>query len=364
MIQAQLQSWDIRNNTVLVRADLNVPFSHKTILSDFRLKAFEPTLHALIKQHARIIIATHLGNPSGPDSAYSTQLLIPWFIDRGYAITYAPDIATAHTMTHNSVILLENLRFFPGEKEGDVSFARTLAQLGDYYVNDAFGVLHRSDASVTHVPALFAPTHRSCGLLVEKELRMLAPIATTPERPYVCILGGSKPHTKLPLITHLLPRVDTLALLPGLSNTYEAWQQHPIDTSTHKILLPLDYQVSSQTLSNTTRIIDAHTVQQEDIIISIGPKTVTQLQKAIAGANTIVINGLPGFAELPSTMDGAHALLTAITESHAYTVLCGGDSIARAQEYKVLSRFTYVSTGGGATITYLAGQPLPGLRYL
>jgi phosphoglycerate kinase len=381
MLQAPFQSWNIRNRPVLVRADLNVPICNNTITSDFKLKAFEPTLQALIKQEAFVIIATHMSAEAEGDTLLSTQLLVPWFIRNGYPVSFAPDLPSAHPNTDKRIILLENLRSFPGEQEGSVEFARALAQLGDYYINDAFGVLHRSDASIVAVPALFDLHRRSRGLLVEKELRMLTPLKMAPKHPYLCMVGGDKSSTKLPLIFELLSLVDTMVVLPGLSNTYGAALQQPmgnssidtqlkttclqtIDNDHHRIILPIDYQVASKTVSGTTRMSDISDVRHDDIIVSIGPKTIALLQAPITHAHTIVLNGLPGFAAFEHTQLATKALLTSITQATAHTLLCGSDSIAAAEKYHFLSQFTSVSTGGGATLAYLAGRTLPGLQYI
>jgi len=378
MIAAHFQSWHLHNQKVLVRADLNVPIQNNQILSDFKLKAFEPTLHALLKQQARVIIITHL------TPELSTQLLLPWFNDQGYTISFAPDIETARTMDNHSLILLENIRFFLGEKEQSADFARALAQLGTYYINDAFGVLHRSDTSVTLLPALFQSAHRSCGLLIEKELHMLTPIAQAPKHPYVGILGGGKPETKLPLMMQLLSTVDVMIVLPALSNTYADAQRQPVGQSLvckelqdaclktlhryrNKIMLPLDYQVASSTPSGALKNIRTsamNEVHDQDIIVSIGPKTIARIQNSIAHANMILLNGMPGFSAFEYTQEAAHELLKIVTQSTAQTLLCGTDSIALAEKYTLLSQFTYVSTGGGATLAYLAGNTLPSLIYL
>jgi len=381
MLQALFQSWDICNRPVLVRADLNVPICNNTITSDFKLKAFEPTLQALIKQEAFIIIATHMSTEANSGALLSTQLLIPWFIRNGYPVSYVPDLPSARPDSNKRIILLENLRSFPGEQEGSVEFARALAQLSSYYINDAFGVLHRSDASVVAAPALFDVNRRSRGLLVDKELRILTPIKVAPKHPYLCMVGGGKPATKLPLIFDFLSLVDTMVILPGLSNTYGAALQQPIGNSSidtqlkaaclktvynaqHTLILPIDYQVASKAISGTTRMSDVSDVRRDDIIVSIGPKTIALLQAPITHAHTIVLNGLPGFAAFEHTQLATKALLTSVTQSTAYTILCGSDSIASAEKYHFLSQFTYVSTGGGATLAYLAGKTLPGLQYI
>jgi len=285
--------------------------------------------------------------------------------------------------------LLENLRFFSGEKNNNQAFAQELAQLGDYYVDDAFGTLHRTDTSITLVPLLFAPDKRSIGLLVEKELRILDRLREHPDHPFVLMLGGGKTTTKIPLIERFIDQkikghdtVDTVLLCPALAFTFAKALGKPVgkslvddamlnvcrtilDKSKQQnidIILPIDYQIAYDTITQPFAVIDADAMPDNSIGISIGPKTIELFKKKMNSAKIIFFNGAPGFIDKPETLEGAKNLLQAITAHSANTILSGGDSIAIAHRCGLLHEFTHVSTGGGATLAYLSGKTLPGLE--
>lgn len=384
---SKLPEWNLANKRVLLRADLNVPIDQGHILDDTRLQAIRPTIDLIIQKGGQCIIITHMGEPTAYDPHLSTQQLIPWFKKNNYAIEFAHTPAEIFTKTSNTsahITLLENLRFFPGEKNNDHLFAQELAQLGDYYVNDAFGTLHRTDTSITLVPLLFPQDKRSIGLLVEKELRVLNRLRDHPDHPFVLILGGSKAATKIPLITSLLDKVNTILLCPALAFTFAKALGKPVGKSLvddtmldacrtilqngHEqnidIVLPIDYQITDPNSTQPYTLIAAEKMPPDGVGISIGPKTIELFKEKMSKAKTIFFNGTPGFTDQPETLEGAKNLLHAITETSADTILSGGDSIAVAHMFGLLHAFTHVSTGGGATLTYLSGQTLPGLEYL
>ena len=220
---SQLPTLDLNRKRVILRADLNVPLNDGKILNDYRLQAILPTLELIRKKNGRVVLMTHIGRPKNYNSSLSTQLLIPWFSARGYAVSFAKDPAQAKMLgqdENNTFILLENLRFFPGEKAQDISFAQSLADCGDFYVDDAFASMHRNDSSIWLVPQLFAQSHRSFGLLVEKELKMLDKLIHDPKKPFLLILGGGKVADKLPLLENLLDRVTDILLCPAIVFTF------------------------------------------------------------------------------------------------------------------------------------------------
>jgi phosphoglycerate kinase len=383
MIYSQLPSWNIKNQRVFLRADLNVPLHDGKISSDFRLKSIQPTLDFLINHNASIVLATHIGRPKNKDPELSTQLLIPWFKEQGYLIRFAEDFSDIKRtpIIPKEVILLENLRFFPGEKNADPLFAQQLAHTAQYYVNDAFGALHDNDCSIALLPYKFAENRRSIGFLIEKELRALDIIKNNPPHPFVAILGGGKIEDKIPLISHLIKKVDILALCPALCFTFLKALHQPIgqslvadsmiDTckkiihqaeSAHvEFIFPIDYLVSYGSIDGQLSTVQADQFPDNAIGISIGPKSIEQLRRIINQAQTIFLNCAMGFAEKPDTCQSAAQIISAIAESSAYTVIAGGDSVDTACGMQDYSRISHLSTGGGASLAYLSDKLLPGL---
>lgn len=212
------------DRTVFLRADLNVPLNDTgSIVDDFRLTALQPTLNLLINKQSRIILGTHIGRPQGYEELLSTKHLVSWFRDKGYDITWAATLEEAcqkaHTLRPGMILLLENLRFNPGEKGKSPFFAHELRQLAEYYVNDAWGVLENEDTSITLLPAFYAQEDKTIGLLVEREITMLSKLRP-PKRPFVIIMGGAKLKEKLPFVSQALDVADTVILLPPLAFTF------------------------------------------------------------------------------------------------------------------------------------------------
>ena len=228
ILESRLKTWNLAGKRVFVRADLNLPIHDGIITNDFRLRQIQQTIDYIIRQGGIVVLASHLGRPIKPDSRYSLQQLIPWFKMHGYSITFAESVEQAHALMQTrepgSILLLENLRFFPGEHINDLYFAQTVAQLADYYVDDAFGTLHRNETSIALLPRLFKEDVRTIGFLVEHELEMLNKILINPAKPFVLIMGGCKVNDKINLIEHLLNSVDTILLCPAIAFSFmKAW---------------------------------------------------------------------------------------------------------------------------------------------
>ncbi|HSW74120.1 MAG TPA: phosphoglycerate kinase [Candidatus Limnocylindria bacterium] len=377
--------WNLAHQRVFLRADLNVPLHNGTIMNDYRLQALLPTLAVLTQRGAKIILATHIGRPQEHDQQFSTRHLIPWFQAHGYQVEFQEDLEQAYQASKQdtpTIVLLENVRFFAGEKTSDHTFAQNLARLADYYVNDAFAVVHRNDTSVTLVPNLFPPERRSIGLLIQQELTMLNQLLNSVRKPFVLILGGGKAADKLPLLQRFLTIADTIILCPALVFTflkalgkpvgaslvdtahiqlckqiYEQAQQHGV-----QLVFPLDYQVAHATFNGPLSYVDAEQFPKDGVGISIGPKTQQLIAPLIAQAGTIFCNGLMGSIGRPESLQGADMVYSAMATSPAFTVIGGGDSVAVAQRGGYDKNISYISTGGGATLAYLAGQELPGLK--
>jgi phosphoglycerate kinase len=387
LIASHLATFSLHGQRVFVRADLNVPLHHDTIINDHRLKGLLPTLSCLRDRGALLIVATHLGRPNHEDQHLSTRHLIPWFKCHGYEVIFEANLERAYqisiTLQPNQLLLLENLRFFPGEKTDDMLFAQQLKKLADYYVNDAFGVLHRHDTSITVLPDLFAPDKRTIGLLVEHELTMLHKLLENPARPFVMALGGGKVADKIPMLKHLLSTVDMLLLCPAIVFTFLKAKNQPIGKSLvdlqgvelcteimHqatrqgvKIITPIDYQIAYETFDGPLSYADANQLPDNAVGISIGPKTAALFTKYISKARTVFYNGTMGTLNRPDTLQGMHALLQAMAaNTHALSVVAGGDSVAVAYKYNLNRAISLLSTGGGSTLAYLSGAPLPGLQ--
>jgi phosphoglycerate kinase len=407
------------NQRVLLRADLNVPISGDSIDDDFRLQEIRPTLDLLLGQHATIVLVTHLGRPHKNvyDSALSTTLIVEWLQEQGYRALFAPTIVAAHEQIKrhpNTIIVLENIRTFSGEMTHDLAFAKELATLGDCYVNDAFGTLHRHDSSISLTPLFFTPDKRFIGLLVARELEALEPLITVMQdhdsehldthnhetvstknklheatdhnasRPFVVVLGGGKVADKLPLIEKLLDKADTILLCPAIVFTFMKAQGLPVGKSLvddslvdcckdiiarsaqtkTKIVMPIDLQVAAGSWNGPLSDKKINQLALDDVGVALGALSTKRYISEIAQAGTLFFNAAMGFSQRPETLGAAKALIEAIGASSAYGVIGGGDSVALANNCVRGPGIKYLSTGGGATLTYLSGEPLPGLAVL
>lgn len=373
-----------RNQRVLLRADLNVPITNGVIEDDFRLKELLPTLDLLRDQHATVTVITHIGRPDTETTPpISTAIIVTWLQQHGYSATLATDIPSAHAAAQRlpkTIIVLENIRTFAGEMTGDATFAHELAQLGDCYVNDAFGTLHRNDTSIALVPSLFAHDKRFIGLLVSRELATLKPLASSPAQPFILVIGGGKVADKLPLIEHMLGKADTILLCPAIAFTF--MKACGIDTGASlideslvarckkmltktattntKLLLPTDLQVADGTVNGPLSYKAIEHLAPTDIGITLGPKSLALYKKELSRARTVFFNAAMGFAWRPETLQATQELIIALGTMSAYSVTGGGDSVAIARTCQLGN--VHLSTGGGATLTYLSGLPLPGLE--
>lgn len=383
-ITSHLKSFNLTNKRVLLRADLNVPLDHKKIINDSRLHAILPTIDLIQKKGGKVILITHIDRPKGYAPNLSTALLIPWFTQKGYTVDFAHDLDTAQkeSMNHfHHILILENLRFYPGEQNHDNTFASILAKCGDYYVNDAFGTLHRHDTSITLLPEHFPINRRTIGLLVERELMMLNKLLNKPRHPFTLIIGGSKTADKIPLLKNLISHVDIILLCPAIVFTFLKARNKKTGKSlvVHdaiklctnllaqaaeknvSIPFPCDYQVAHKTIEGPLSIVAADHIPPDSIGIAIGPETASQYAALIRNSKTIFFTGLMGFLTRKETLKSVHTLFDAMTQAHGFSIVAGGDSTAAAQMLGVAHKISYLSTGGGASLTYLSGNKLPGL---
>lgn len=382
-LPSHLASWNLEKKRVILRTDFNVPINNDIIQSEFRLNATKPTLDLLKQKGAITTIITHLSTKN--DRYPSTKIFENWFLKNGYPYEYAPTIDHAITLSTRlpagSFIILENIRSFKQEKDGDTQFAQKLASLGSFFVQDAFGALHRNDTSIVQLPLLFDSMHKTVGLCVERELNVLNTIKESPSRPFVLIAGGSKIKDKLSRVCDLVPLVDTILLCPALSFTVAQMQGIDVGaslvdhdafdqakkllqkTTKHTVPLytPTDYQVARHKISNDLHNKAAHTLLPDDIGISLGNQTINQFQKIIRESGTVILSGAFGFLDHPKTLEGMHAIITTMAESSGVSVIAGGDSVTIAERFPESEKIDHLSTGGGATLAYLSDTPLPGL---
>ncbi len=383
---SKIHEWNLQNQRVFVRADLNIPLLNGMILDDHRLYGILPTLNLIAQKGGKIILATHIGRPKKPTEKLTSKILIPWFQERGFAIDFASTPQQAYEKSkekNDTIVLLENLRFFPGEKRKEEEFAQQLAATADYYVDDAFAALHRDDASIALLPTFFEPKKRSIGLLVAHELQLLTPLKK-PVKPFVLIVGGGKVADKLPLLEGFLDSVSTILMCPAFVFSFMKVEGKEVGKSlvyseaaslikdflakakkkNVKIIFPKDYMVASGSIDGPLSRVKANAIPKDGFGITIGPETVKEFAPHIRNAQTILYNCAMGFFSRPETLEGTEKLLKLVGLSKAYTVIAGGESVAATNYFGLQKKMNYLTTGGGAVLTYLAGKDLPGLEVL
>lgn len=369
--------------TVLIRIDGNVPLnSDGTIDDDTRLRAALPTLERIKQKGGKPVLITHWGDADTVNKELSTKKLVPWFEQHGFANTvFAADIAAGqHAKTIPcDLVLFENIRFFKEELTPTESFAKQLATLGDYFIQDAFGALHRDQTSITLLPLQFEPARRSIGLLVQKELIHLLPLIENPAQPFVVLIGGIKASTKLPLLRALLPRVKTILIAPPLCFTFLKALNKPIGKSAFdadmieqaglllqeaeaqyvRVLLPDDFLATDTSFEHPDDCYQATELSEQEVGLSIGPRTTDNWSTLVHAARTLFCNGLPGNKDYPKTLSTVTRLLNAFPHGQR-CVIAGGDTNALIKKLHVQID-GFLSTGGGATLAFLSDQRLPGL---
>jgi len=389
----------VQGRRVLVRADLNVPFdktgpqgADAVISDDGRARAVLPTLVALRDAGARVIVVSHLGRPKGaPDPKYTLAPVATRLGELlGSPVVFATDTigddaqAKVAALADGDVLLLENLRFNEGETAKDdavrVAFAEQLAAFADYYVDDAFGAVHRKHASVYDVPSLLP--HYAGGLVL-KEVEVLKRVSDSPDQPYVVVLGGSKVSDKLAVIKALLPKVDKLLVGGGMCFTFLKAQGHEVgkslleaemidtcsallDEAAGRIVLPVDVVAATEFSADADVVtVAADEIPADRLGLDIGPKSVALFADAIRSARTVFWNGPMGVFELAPFAAGTRGVAEAITKIDGFSVVGGGDSAAAVRTLGIdESGFGHISTGGGASLEYLEGKTLPGVEAL
>lgn len=356
---------------VLLRLDLNVPMESGEIRDDYRIKESIPTINFLREAGARVVIIAHIGKGKPGD----TLLPVAKYLEKSYpTVTFLPTLRNAENasitekMVAGDVILIENLRHDKGEEENDPEFAAYLASLGDVYVNDAFSVSHRAHASVVGVVALLP---HYVGIRLAQEVDRLA-LAFNPQHPFLFILGGSKISTKMPLLKKFLDIADNVFVGGAIVNNFFKVAGHEIGTSVYdkdeldglseylnnpKLIIPKDVVVKNASGSEARAL---ENVNASDMIVDVGAETIKHLEGVIGAAKLIVWNGPLGFYEEGFT-EGTRELLDLIAGSSATSIIGGGDTVALINEMGAIGKFSFVSTGGGAMLDFLANETLPGI---
>jgi phosphoglycerate kinase len=383
---------DLHGQRVLVRVDFNVPQDATgQITNDRRIRAALPTIQDLLGRGAAVILMSHLGRPKGDpkkDEAFRMDSVAKRLQELlGRPVRKVDEVVgpkveeAARALKPGDVLLLENLRFHPGEQKGDETFAEQLARLADSYANDAFGTCHREDASMVAVPAAMAGKPRVVGTLVAKELEVLDRLLSAPDRPFVAILGGAKVSDKIGFIKALLGRVDKVLIGGAMTYTFMKALNYPIGASRAeadkldvarelirlgqgKILLPADHLVVDRIDAPQTARVAGGDIPDGAVGVDIGPKTIQWYRAEIATAGTVVWNGPMGKYEDAAYSQGTRAIAEALANSRAVTIVGGGETAEAVEEFRLDAKMRHVSTGGGAFLEYVEGTPFEALAQI
>ncbi len=383
---------DIKEKKIIVRVDFNVPLDDDlNIVDDTRIRLSLPTIEYLQENNAKIILMSHLGRPKGkPEDRFKLDPAAKRLEELlGTRVKKFDEIFSLEikdyindSMGAGEIVILENLRFNPGEKENNKGFSKALASLADIYVDDAFGAAHRAHASVVGVPE-FLPA--VSGLLMEKEVETLTALLESPGRPFLTILGGSKVSDKIKVIKNLMGKVDRLVLGGGMTYTFLKAQGYEIGKSICEddqldyardmielakknnvdFLLPTDIMVAPEFDENAKeKVVSIESIPADWMGLDIGDKSIEIFSKAIKNASTIFWNGPVGVFEWEKFSNGTRSIALAVANSGAVTVVGGGDTVAAIKKYGVSEKISHVSSGGGASMELLEGRLLPGIEAL
>ncbi|RKX36984.1 MAG: phosphoglycerate kinase [Thermotogae bacterium] len=391
MKKLTIRDVDLQGKTLIMRADFNVPIDKETgkVADDTRIKAALPTIEHAVKNGAKVILLSHLGRPKGNvDPKYSLKPVAERLNEiSGLNVEFLPEVVgdnvvrAVQNMKPSEVILLENTRFHPGETKNDPELAQAWARLADIHVNDAFGTAHRAHASNVGI-ANFIPS--VAGFLMEKEIEFLGKVTYEPDHPYVVVLGGVKVSDKIGVITHLLEKADKILIGGAMMFTFLKAKGYQVGSSLVEedkielaksilnkasekkvdFILPVDTVIAQKIESG----VEKKVVEIEDGIpegwmgLDIGPKTVELFSEALRSAKTVVWNGPMGVFEIDDFSQGTKLVAEAIANLSATTVIGGGDSAAAVSKFGLKSSYSHVSTGGGASLEFLEGKELPGIR--
>ena len=383
---------NLSQKKVLLRLDLNVPLKNGVITDETRIDKIIPIIEFLIEKKSKIIVISHVGRPRGEfDKILSLKPIcenlekkikkkIQLFDENIFNIKKDDLFKNAD----DQIIFLENIRFYKEEEKNDASFAKHLASLADFYVNDAFSCSHRSHASVSKITE-FLPSF--AGIQLESEIKALRKVTSEIKKPITCIIGGSKISTKIGIIKNLIPKFDNIVIVGGMANNivsykgnnigksikeenceaaiieiFETLKKHPC-----KITFPEDVLVG-KSMDDNSKVKELNNIADDDLILDIGPETIKKIKKIIETSQTILWNGPAGYFENPNFAEGSYEIANAIVkknkENSIYSVVGGGDTIALINQINAIQDFNFVSTAGGAFLEYLEGKELPGIKAL
>ncbi len=394
MDKLSIRDLNLTGKRVFIRADFNVPLENNKVADDTRIRATLPTLRLAIERRGRLVVASHLGRPKGkPDPKYSLAPVAARLKELlGRPVVFSSDcvgqeaLSRSQALKNGDLLLLENLRFHPEEEKNDEQFSRQLASLCDnVFVNDAFGAAHRAHASVVGITKFVAQA--AAGLLMEQELSYLGKALTVPERPFLAILGGAKVSDKIGVIENLMKIANAMLIGGAMAYTFfrakkfttgkSLVEEDKIDLALtllgearerrFRIVLPVDHVLARSPDDTATQIAGVEATPADWMGLDIGPKTIASFRSEIAAAKTIVWNGPLGMFEKPAFASGTLAIARAVAEATAAgatSIVGGGDSVAAVEQVGVAKKISHISTGGGASLEFLAGQKLPGVEAL
>ncbi|NLA60872.1 MAG: phosphoglycerate kinase [Firmicutes bacterium] len=390
MAKKTIRDAQVKDKRCFVRVDFNVPMKEGRITDDSRIRAALPTIEHLISHWAKVILASHLGRPKGkvvpelrldPVALRLGELLGRKVVKLSDCV--GPEVgAYVSGMSPGSVVLLENVRFYPGEEKNDPDFARDMASLADIFVNDAFGAAHRAHASTAGIAA-YIPAY--AGFLMEKEVAALGKLMENPERPFTAVIGGAKVSDKLAVLKNLLDRVDNLLIGGGMANTFLLAQGHSVGKSLAepsmveeareileeaskggtKVLLPVDVVVAAAPEAGMpAKVVDVQGIPEDMMALDIGPATRKAYVAVVGESKTVFWNGPMGVFEVEPFRGGTLEMAAALAGVRGFTVVGGGDSLSAVEMSGLSDKIDHLSTGGGASLEFLEGRELPGVSVL
>lgn len=391
MVLNTIREADLKNKRVLIRVDFNVPLKDGKVTDATRIVAALPTIKYILDQPgASLVVMSHFGRPKGKKNPDFSMIPVGKKFEEllGRKVKVASDVIgpevkkEVEALKPGEVLLLENCRFYPDEEENNPSFAKELASFGDIYVNDAFGTAHRAHASTEGV-AHYLPAY--AGFLIEKEVKFMAPLLENPEKPFVAIIGGSKVSSKISVLESLVKTCNTIVIGGGMAYTFLKVQGHSIgkslveddflDTAKNflaaakakkvNVILPVDHICAEAFAEDAKPVsVDSVDIPENLMGMDIGPKTTKLIVDALSDAKSVVWNGPMGVFEFASFAKGTEAVAKALAASKAITVVGGGDSVAAINKFGLADKISHVSTGGGASLEFLEGKTLPGIKAL